>query len=157
MAEAGQDDSAKAALLSAIQESVKSDSDSYPQWIAAQKASTLGKLASSSTDLKVFLRHVTFPGVLQSYHDLHGELLGAVAAATTTTEGAEEAQAAPAVADIQPLDIVPLSSRNSKSEGAVRAFFEGIAAKKDGALCLHLNLFVNHSEPMSACPSQQTA
>jgi len=64
----------KEELLGAIRNTLKSDLDKYPHWIAAQKAVPASKLASSSTDMKTFLRHIAFPHVLTSYHNIVNEI-----------------------------------------------------------------------------------
>ncbi len=108
------------ALLQTIRETVQSDQSDYPQWVAAHKNLKLAKLASSSSDLKVFLRHVTFPGVLQSYRDFC-EGLGSAA---QTEEQHDSAAAAGAGGS---LGMVPMSTKTGQNEAAVRRFFQGIS------------------------------
>jgi hypothetical protein len=117
----------KETLLNSIRDTLQNDTVNYPKWIALQKTAKLGKFASSSTDLKVFLRHVTFPGVLQSYHDLHLELSGSA----IETDGEIEGSRKPIV----PMDIVPVSSKGGVNENAVRDFFQGISNANPGMYC----------------------
>ena len=61
-------------LMATIRNSIKYDLEKYPHWIAAQKTIPAGKIASSSNDMKTFLRHIAFPHVLKSYHNIIQEI-----------------------------------------------------------------------------------
>jgi len=60
--------------LAGIKNAIKNDLEKYPQWIASQKTVPASKIASSSNDVKTFLRHVAFPHVLTSYHNIVKEI-----------------------------------------------------------------------------------
>lgn len=100
----------KEELLDAIRNTLKSDLEKYPHWIAAQKAVSASKLASSSTDMKTFLRHIAFPHVLTSYHNIVNEICPVeisqpkktsedVTVSETISEAASSSAAVSAVAD----------------------------------------------------------
>ncbi len=136
----------KEALLSSIRQTVESDLVSYPKWVAAQKTLKTSKLASSSTELKVFLRHVTFPGVLQGYHDLCAELHKATGGAAEPSASAEDGSEAETKQEQPssstssyhiPLDIVPLSSKNGGNDSGVRDFFQSISRGNKGSGHMH--------------------
>ena len=48
--------------------------ENFPAWITSQKAVSAGRIASSSNEMKLFLRHVAFPHVLTSYGKVLDEI-----------------------------------------------------------------------------------
>jgi hypothetical protein len=66
--------------------------DKYPSWVAAQRSAAFDKIASSSNDVKIFLRHVALPHVLSSYHKIVGEILPAATLAQNECSAQSQSQ-----------------------------------------------------------------
>jgi hypothetical protein len=66
--------------------------DKYPSWVAAQRSAAFDKIASSSNDVKIFLRHVALPHVLSSYHKIVGEILPAATVAQNEFNAQSQSQ-----------------------------------------------------------------
>lgn len=132
------EETAKSKLLETIQQTILSDVNTYPNWISQQKSLKLTKLASSSADLKVFLRHITFPQVLESYNDFFTEL------STTNNNNSDDNQGNTSSYQI-PLTLTPIYSANDKEQKSIRNFFQSLNAKSGGISdidCFYLNLTI---------------
>ncbi len=57
----------KEELLEAIERAIVKDIQSYPNWVTLQKNINPWKIASSPNEMKVFLRHICLPHVLDTY------------------------------------------------------------------------------------------
>jgi hypothetical protein len=57
----------KEELLGAIERAIVKDIQSYPNWVTLQKNINPWKIASSPNEMKVFLRHICLPHVLDTY------------------------------------------------------------------------------------------
>ena len=75
----------KEELLGAIERAIVKDIQSYPNWVTLQKNINPWKIASSPNEMKVFLRHICLPHVLDTYCTVIEDMFPA-AAATTTAE-----------------------------------------------------------------------
>lgn len=64
----------KEILLQSIEDTVRKEFETYPNWISLQSNIHPAKLASSSNEMKTFLRHICFPHVMESYHKLIEEI-----------------------------------------------------------------------------------
>lgn len=119
----------KAKLLEVIQQTILSEVNTYPSWVSQQKSAKLTKLASSAADLKVFLRHITFPQVLQSYNELHTEL----SASGSTLEGPTTDDDIRPVYTV-PLTMAPICTSHDKDSRTVKAFFQSLSTNSGGML-----------------------
>lgn len=150
----------KAELLSAIKNTIQSDLEKYPSWISLQKSVPAGKIASSSSDMKMFLRHIAFPHVLQSYDKIineicptsvsegaassaASELEGSVASATSsmdTTNNSNNSnnsvrtRAAASTLSV-PMHTAPICTQPGSVETAVEDFFRGLSKGNGGKKC----------------------
>lgn len=151
----------KEELLAAIKSTIQSDLEKYPSWISLQKSVPAGKIASSSNDMKTFLRHIAFPHVLQSYDKIISEICpkhGVEACASSSSSAAassasqvdiesggasESASAAdgsangerarPAASTLSvPMHTAPICSQPGTVETAVEDFFRGLSKGNGG-------------------------
>jgi hypothetical protein len=156
----GQND---ASLLVSIKNTLKSDLESFPQWISSQKTTPVAKIVSSSNDMKMFLRHVAFPHVLTSYGKIVDEICAPAEAASkentledvpvedASSSSAEEivipaSLSAPVVCPVKvpratlsvPMHTAPICSAPDKQETAVDDFFRGLASGRGGKVFLFI-------------------
>lgn len=69
-------------LMDTIRNTIESDVASFPTWISNHKHIAAGKIASSSDEMKLYLRHVAFPHVLASYGKIIDEICPPTATST---------------------------------------------------------------------------
>jgi hypothetical protein len=145
-------------LLESIKNTLKSDLESFPQWISSQKTTPVAKIVSSSNDMKMFLRHVAFPHVLTSYGKIVDEICAPAeeqvnnksvpenAPTEDSPSGSSEKAVIPAsvaspvccAAKVPratlsvPMHTAPICSAPDKQEMAVDDFFRGLAAGRGG-------------------------
>eukprot|EP00601_Ochromonadales_sp_CCMP2298_P001654 CAMPEP_0173182126 /NCGR_PEP_ID=MMETSP1141-20130122/7662_1 /TAXON_ID=483371 /ORGANISM="non described non described, Strain CCMP2298" /LENGTH=271 /DNA_ID=CAMNT_0014105181 /DNA_START=156 /DNA_END=967 /DNA_ORIENTATION=+ len=97
------------ALVSGIHSALQSDSAHYPPWLKAHKSIVAGRLASSSEEIKVFLRHVAMPHALHGYTRTVREIF--------TTASASASASAPVVEGTEGIEGIEGTEAAVEAEG----------------------------------------
>jgi hypothetical protein len=144
--------------METIQKTIESDVSSFPSWITEHKSIPSGKIASSSNDMKMYLRHVAFPHVLSSYGKIIDEMCVSAAptpdtvgdSATIKAESETESPIEGRLIDVAapgsvsrvkeatlhlPMHTAPVCAKPDGSETAVEDFFRGLVAGRGGEAC----------------------
>lgn len=122
--------------MESIQKTIENDVTSFPSWITEHKSTAVGKIASSSNDMKIYLRHVAFPHVLASYGRIIDEMCA-------SEEGTSETATPDAVVAID-APSVEASSEPTLANGGTDRFTRKV---KDATLRLPM-----HTAPICAKP-----
>lgn len=136
----------KEELLAAIRSTIQSDLEKYPSWISLQKSVPAGKIASSSNDMKTFLRHIAFPHVLQSYDKIINEICPKNEAAVAVVAAVDTSST---------VTVVPSSESLCDLEGSAdgsTAAAEGSGAERSRAAAASTFTVPMHTAPICTLP-----
>eukprot|EP01038_Epipyxis_sp_PR26KG_P010232 gene10232-13764_t len=131
-----------------INETIKLEESKYPSWIESTKDITaanaasdkLNKMVSSSKDTKIFLRHIAFPNVIDSYQSFIDELSVKQSATNSTVLTSVEENLKNNSSKLNsnkpiPFHTAPLSSENDSNSIYLNEYMNGMQnGRADGII-----------------------